>query len=146
MIKIKTAAVALAFALTAVFGAALSAGATYVGGTPPTEAAPAPVAFKPGITTKITFSKILVTQGAVSMHVQWGEITGAKYAVYCIPQDSTTGKFGEWKTEVLDGAKYKPSIVVPLEKNVTYYVTVLPFTDTPTRQYGGFSEYAKFAS
>ncbi|GHU58081.1 hypothetical protein FACS1894133_2190 [Clostridia bacterium] len=85
----------------------------------------------------------------------WGYIQDAKCAVYYTCVDNATGKVSDWTVKAVgepelraaaisasSGYRLQPGIIVanPV-KNATYYFTVLTYTDTPTRQYGGFSGY-----
>ena len=68
----------------------------------------------------------------------WSEVPSARYIVYYTDRDNATGAFGAWTVKVVDIAKLE---YVGVGAGKTRYVTILPFTDTPTRQYGGFSAY-----
>ena len=104
--------------------------------------------FAPSATTPSTatqpFKSGVVAQGVTAANgtnaitIKWGEVAAARYAVYYIPRNNATGAFGNWNTVAADTNSY--TIQSPA-KGVTYYVTILPFTDTPSRQYGGFSAY-----
>ena len=70
--------------------------------------------------------------------VNWDQIDHAKYAIYYISRNNATGKLGDWTVLSLDENVH----YIDFAKASTYYITVLPYTDTPTRPYGGFSPYA----
>ena len=76
--------------------------------------------------------------GAIS--VSWGAVTSAQYAVYYNYQNNVTGAFGNWGIASVNTPAY--TIANPV-KNATYYITILPYTNAPSRRYGGFSPYVQ---
>ena len=67
----------------------------------------------------------------------WSEVPSARYIVYYTARDEA-GKYDNWTVKVVDRAELE---ALRVEAGKTLYLTILPFTDTPTRQYGGFSAY-----
>ncbi|GHU58084.1 hypothetical protein FACS1894133_2200 [Clostridia bacterium] len=165
MLKIRTklvsSAVAFAVAVTAVFGTAITASAvsveSYTGGS--MFRAQQSQNFAPGISSFIVSAHpVSATDSGDSRYYGgnpgdllfvWGRINNAKYAVYYTYVDNATGRVAPWTIKTAEnpptptvGYNMQPGLVVanPVG-NATYYVTILTYTDTPSRQYGGFSEY-----
>ena len=90
-------------------------------------------------------------RGELSTPVIWNAVAGAKYVVYYVAFNHATGRFGDWNVKVVDTNSFTLTrgSIEELEAahypRETYYITILPFTDTPTRQYGGFSPYVVHA-
>ena len=98
--------------------------------------------FKPGsVAQNVKAVKVPadnVTTFGSSVSVKWDAVPGAtRYGIYYITRHNNDGAFGNWIVKAVD----TNSFLTPVEPNNTYYITVLPFTDTPSRQYGGFSAY-----
>ncbi|GHU58076.1 hypothetical protein FACS1894133_2180 [Clostridia bacterium] len=137
---------------TAAVATTVSAFAVGTAATPAPVTAPATIAsntvpFVQGVSASNFTAKL--NEGKGRVYVNWNNnITGAKYVVYSIVYNRSTGKFGDWEIIPADGDgssfgegwDYKASVNSE-GHGITHYITVLPYTDTPTRQYGSFSPY-----
>ena len=99
--------------------------------------------FVPGPDTQarnIYIDSFMDTNPHITVH--WDYVGGAdvKYAVYyCALKSDRT--YGEWTIKVVADN----SVVVDTSlSGAKYYITILPFSDVPRRQYGGFSPYMVF--
>ncbi|GHU57409.1 hypothetical protein FACS1894133_0650 [Clostridia bacterium] len=84
-----------------------------------------------------TASNVTASLNSGAVSVNWTAVPSARYIVYYVPRNNATGAFGAWSIKTTDTNSY--SIASPAQ-GVTYYITILPYGDTP-RVYGGFSAY-----
>ncbi|GHU58061.1 hypothetical protein FACS1894133_2120 [Clostridia bacterium] len=77
-----------------------------------------------------------ISQNRVEVH--WSRIENVQYAIYYTYRNNKTGAFAQWTVLPLEVNGF--NIVSPALGS-TYYISVLPFSETPTRVYGNFSNY-----
>ena len=100
----------------------------------------APQPFQRGsVVSNVKADRTRIHANYSEFNITWSEVpTAEQYIVYYIARDNETGAFGNWYVQGVGRASLQD---VTIDKEHTLYVTILPLTDTPSRQYGGFSTY-----
>ena len=98
---------------------------------------PAAPPTQPAFVAGSVAKNITAVRSGNAINVNWGAVTSARYAVYYNARSNATGAYNGWGVATVGGTTLAIANPAP---NVTYYITILPFSDNP-RVYGGFSAY-----